>query len=132
MAGPSMLPTMPDTPSWIVEDMLTVRFNLRPLQRGDLVVVIKPTDPDIFICKRVIGLPGDIVCIDPTGEVISPSEHCLVPQGHIWIAGDNAAASVDSRYYGPVPIALVYSRVIARVILEYSLLFYYDDKITSI
>ena len=38
-----------------------------------------------------------------------------VPQGHIWVAGDNADASHDSRHYGPVPMALVEGRVMYQV-----------------
>jgi hypothetical protein len=30
-----------------------------------------------------------------------------VPEGHVWVAGDSLAYSRDSRFYGPVPMALV-------------------------
>ncbi|SOV02573.1 related to IMP1 - protease, mitochondrial [Ustilago sp. UG-2017a] len=32
---------------------------------GDLVVALSPFDPEKFVCKRVIGLPGDTICFDP-------------------------------------------------------------------
>ena len=115
VSGPSMLPTMSASGEWIVEDALTVRFGLKPIRRGELLVLVSPRAPTEHICKRVIGLPGDIVCVDPTGERAPSTEHCLIPKGHIWIQGDNAAGSRDSRYYGPVPIALVRARVVARV-----------------
>ncbi|PWZ03377.1 LexA/Signal peptidase [Testicularia cyperi] len=35
------------------------------LKLGDLVVAISPFDPSRTVCKRVIGLPGDTVCLDP-------------------------------------------------------------------
>ena len=38
-----------------------------------------------------------------------------IPEGHCWIAGDNAPASRDSRDYGPIPLALVKGKVIARI-----------------
>ena len=38
-----------------------------------------------------------------------------VPAGHIWIQGDNLPASLDSRQYGPVPLALVRGRVVAQL-----------------
>jgi hypothetical protein len=38
-----------------------------------------------------------------------------VPTGHIWIQGDNPTHSLDSRQYGPVPLALVKGRVLAQV-----------------
>lgn len=38
-----------------------------------------------------------------------------IPPGHVWIEGDNPKNSRDSRYYGPVPIALVQGRVLAKI-----------------
>lgn len=37
-----------------------------------------------------------------------------VPPGHVWLIGDNLPASRDSRLYGPVPMALIDGKVIAR------------------
>lgn len=43
--------------------------------------------------------------------------HCTsqVPRGHVWLLGDNAPVSHDSRSYGPVPYALITGRVFAQV-----------------
>lgn len=30
-----------------------------------------------------------------------------VPEGHVWVAGDSLSYSRDSRFYGPVPMALI-------------------------
>ena len=35
-----------------------------------------------------------------------------VPPGHVWLEGDNASNSNDSRYYGSVPEAMVHGRVV--------------------
>lgn len=35
------------------------------LKVGDLVVALSPSDPSRTVCKRVIGLPGDTVALDP-------------------------------------------------------------------
>lgn len=35
----------------------------------------------------------------------------FVPQGHVWVEGDNPAYSVDSRSYGPIPEQLIVGRV---------------------
>jgi signal peptidase I len=40
----------------------------------------------------------------------------VVPPGHVWLEGDNAVNSTDSRYYGPVPAALVKGRVVVRCV----------------
>ena len=111
-----MLPTFSASTEWIIEDALSVRLGRRPLERGELVVLDSPRVPSAQICKRIIGLPGDVICVDPSNQRGRAEEHVLIPPGHIWIAGDNAAASLDSRDYGPVPMALVRSRVFAKVI----------------
>lgn len=36
-----------------------------PLQVGDLVTAFSPKDPKRQVCKRIIGLPGDTVLVDP-------------------------------------------------------------------
>ncbi|MFI5285241.1 MAG: signal peptidase I [Candidatus Dormibacteria bacterium] len=45
-------------------------------QRGDIVILIPPTDPSQDFIKRVIGLPGDVIEIDgdhnPTEVLIKP------------------------------------------------------------
>ncbi len=39
----------------------------------------------------------------------------VVPEGHMWVQGDNLVLSRDSREYGPVPLALVKGRVVLQV-----------------
>ena len=112
--GPSMVPTFSAVTDWILEDTLSVHLG-RPLVRGQVVVLKSPRTPGDQICKRIIGLPGDVICVDPIGKDAEAKEHVIIPQGHIWIAGDNSAASIDSRVYGPVPMALVRARVVAGV-----------------
>ena len=36
---------------------------------------------------------------------------CTVPEGEIWVMGDNRANSADSRWFGPVPVESVTGRV---------------------
>lgn len=76
--------------------------------------------------KRVVGLPGDVVCVSGGGGVLDGEDggeegrkekkglrYARVPVGHCWLAGDNAAYSLDSRHYGPVPLAMVRGKVLA-------------------
>ncbi|KIL70643.1 hypothetical protein M378DRAFT_66367 [Amanita muscaria Koide BX008] len=113
MAGLSMLPTLASEGEIVIEDRLTYRF--WPIQRGDIVTLKSPLDPNRIVCKRVFGLPGDTICVDPTGSMAPSTEHVVIPRGHIWICGDNAAFSRDSREYGPIPMALVEGKLAYRV-----------------
>jgi len=115
VAGPSMLPTMEATGDLVLENRFIGRFFPERLARGDLVTFVSPLDPKRVVCKRILGLPGDVVCVDPTGELAPSSEHVVIPKDHIWFGGDNAAWSRDSRDYGPVSIALVRGRLVAKV-----------------
>jgi len=77
-----------------------------PVSVGDVVVLQHPHRRGT-ICKRVLGLPGD--------QVLYYRGLLVVPDGHVWVEGDNPANSADSRQYGPVPASLIIGRVVARV-----------------
>jgi len=115
MEGPSMFPTLAVTGEVVLEDRLTPRLFPDRIGRGDLVILKSPIMPERIVCKRVIGLPGDIVCVDPTGEKAPSTEHLVIPKGHIWISGDNAPFSRDSRLYGPVSMSLIQSKLLMRI-----------------
>jgi inner membrane protease subunit 1 len=134
--GASMYPTLSHTGTFVLHSALSLR--LSPLERGNLVTAVSPLDPAHQVLKRVIGLPGDNICVDPSGERKKKEEWCRVPKGHVWLcvfvphsvvvmwkswltvfsanrAGDNTSNSTDSRDYGPVPLALVRGKIVARV-----------------
>jgi len=53
-------------------------------------------------------------CRSRTASRAVDSCHDAAPQGHIWVEGDNAAVSEDSRSrFGPVPAALVQGRLVS-------------------
>ena len=108
-----MWPTI-QSGSLVLEESLTIRVlpSLRPIERGDLVSMISPLDPRNRICKRVVGLAGDEVLADARQP---DSEWVKVPQGHLWVLGDNPDNSADSRMYGPVSQGLVRGRVLVQV-----------------
>ncbi len=86
VAGDSMLPTLHPG------DFVVVRRGRR-VRRGDVVVLRRPDRPELLVVKRV-------------REVLS--------DGALWVAGDNPAASDDSRLFGAVPPACVEGRVVWR------------------
>jgi len=98
-----------------IESIISYRLRPNSLERGDLVTLVSPLDPSRIICKRVLGLPGDIVCVDPTGRKAPSTEHVVVPRGHVWLIGDNATHARDSRDYGPVSKALIRGKIVARI-----------------
>jgi inner membrane protease subunit 2 len=40
-----------------------------------------------------------------------PKLFVQVPKGHCWVEGDNAEVSLDSKSFGPIPLALLKGRV---------------------
>ena len=89
-----------------------------PLSVGDVVVVQHPSRKGT-VCKRIVALPGDTV-IGNTAPRRSTfyartNVSVVVPDGHLWLEGDNPANSSDSRDYGPIPANLLVGRVVARV-----------------
>ncbi|PNY26512.1 Mitochondrial inner membrane protease subunit 1 [Tolypocladium capitatum] len=95
--GPSMLPTLSVDGDWIAADMTARRG--RGVAVGDLVLYRIPLFATQNGVKRVVGMPGD-----------------FVPEGHCWIVGDNLPASRDSRQFGPLPLALVQGKIVAKVL----------------
>ena len=121
-----MLPTISAEGELVLDNKFVCRVFPERLSRGDIVTFVSPLDPQRVVCKRILGLPGDTICVDPTGEKAPSTEHVIVPAGHFWVGGDNAAWSRDSRDYGPVPMALMKGRLVAKVrSLFYLILFRY-------
>jgi len=127
-----MLPTMSAQTEAVIEETFSAHRSPPRIKRGDLVTFRAIYDPTKDVCKRVIGLPGDTICVNPDRALIvegrrSPKsdqqkerwevEHVVVPRGHVWVTGDNMSNSRDSREFGPIPIGVVRGRLIARVSL---------------
>ncbi|CAI5736460.1 unnamed protein product [Hyaloperonospora brassicae] len=109
--GRSMSPTIADG-SFIVVERLSRRW--RKWERGDLVQLRSPTRcRGETITKRLLALEGDVVELQPRGgeeRKKKKNEKITVPKGHVWVEGDNATCSVDSRHFGAVPVALLIGR----------------------
>jgi len=113
LSGPSMSPTFnPLNDVVLVEKFLYP--TLLPLRRGDIVIAsgLQSHDPlHGYVCKRIIALPGDVVLKNSLYYQPSGERRLVVPEGHVFLEGDNPPKSRDSRHYGPVPMGLVVGRV---------------------
>jgi signal peptidase I len=113
-------------------------YDLHAPHRGDIVVFREPAtlhDPSVppgsDLIKRVIALPGETVegrqghvLIDgrllvepylPAGTLTSTFGPVRVPQGMVWVMGDNRDDSEDSRVFGPIPERSIVGRAVWRV-----------------
>lgn len=115
----------------LVHDRVLVNklsYKLHDVNRGDVVVFVRPDDePGIRdLIKRVIGLPGDTIeardnvvyvngsrleepYLDP-GIITDDFGPVVVPEGQMFVMGDNREASFDSRRFGTVDE----SRIVGR------------------
>lgn len=125
VSGPSMEPNLHDKAAVLVNKLI---YRLTSPERGDLVVVRYPGDPDqTSYVKRVIGLPGETVKIMAgqvyindrlltesyleSGLTTEPDGTFVVPVDQFFTLGDNRPLSSDSRYYGSVESRFIYGRV---------------------
>lgn len=118
-------------------------------RRGDVIVFVFPRDRSKDYIKRVIGLPGERLEIkerkiyiddrpidDPWGVYSEwgPSLRdnfgpITVPEGCLFVMGDNRDNSEDSRYWGFVPIDDVLGKA---VILYWSWDWRAEDLLTKV
>ena len=126
--GQSMEPNLHESQRVILD---LVSYRVRPPQRGEIVVLDVPErEEGPPLIKRVIGIPGDTVAIQKGHVYINGEEleepyldqlttgalaATLIPEGHVFVLGDNRRSSNDSRYFGAVP----YERVRGRAWLTY-------------
>ena len=99
-----MLPTLDSTNTLVFTDCFTTRFIRRP-NVGEIVMCNNPYKPGHTIVKRVLFTEGQRAKYYNKKE--GRSFECDVPEGHIWIEGDNKDNSKDSREIGPISVSLV-------------------------
>ncbi|XP_026477551.1 mitochondrial inner membrane protease subunit 2-like [Ctenocephalides felis] len=79
---------------WAVRD-----YNIN---RGDIISLISPKNPEQIIIKRVVALEGDII-----NTPYYKRPYMKIPEGHCWVEGDHTGHSLDSNFFGPVSLGLI-------------------------
>lgn len=124
--GPSMMPTLQNQQRLVVNKFL---YRMREPKRGEIIVFQYPSDTSRDFIKRVIALPGDTIEIK-SGHVFVNDELqnepfilsqtrgdyplTTIPEGHIFVMGDNRNNSEDSRFpdVGFVPFSLIKGKAV--------------------
>lgn len=124
--GFSMVPTLQDGEYVLVSKL---SYRLGEPQHGDIIVFKYPGEPPQDLIKRIIGLPGDSVQVmdmkvSVNGQPLSEpyiaaapayQGQWQVPEGFLFVLGDNRNDSSDSRSWGFLPM----ENVIGKAILIY-------------
>lgn len=130
----SMLPTVA-AGDWVVISARRVGSDV-PIERGDIVLFTFPYGGPERAIKRVVAVAGDEVSttgpnvVLVNGDAVSWSASgrgreavadaaadtaIRIPEGYVYILGDNMESSIDSRSLGPLPRAEVLGKVAAVI-----------------
>ena len=121
--GASMEPTL-FSGEYVVVNRLSYR--LGSPHRGDIIVFHFPRDPKEEYIKRVIGLPGDEVevrngTVYINGQPLDENYlkvktnyigSWVIPEGQLFVLGDNRNNSSDSHDWGTVPLDYVVGKAV--------------------
>lgn len=109
VSGESMEPTLRNGQRVLVSHA----YNLVGEIRKNDIVVLKGKNPGEFLIKRVHAMGGELVdwLNVPSNWPIDGGKF-RVPEGEIYVVGDNYLVSEDSRRYGPFPMSDVIGKVV--------------------
>lgn len=124
--GFSMQPTLQDG-EFVLVSKLSYKFG--DFQRGDIIVFDFPMNPDEELVKRIIGVPGDHVMVRDSHVYVNEqmlnenyiaqaplySGDWIVPDGTLFVLGDNRNNSNDSKDWGLLP----QGNVVGKAVLIY-------------
>ena len=112
--GDSMVPALFNNDRVLV-DRVSYSYFGKKFKHNDIVTILRPLDPEILICKRIVAMEGETVYNEFKDSII-------IPRNHVWVMGDNLHASSDSREFGPVPLGLLQGRVMLTFFPEQHLI----------
>jgi signal peptidase I len=117
-------------PTLVPNELLMVNklaYKLGDMQVGDIIIFHYPLNPSEDYIKRLIGRPGDVVTV--RDGVVSVNGTALdepyisappsyegewhVPEGQVFVLGDNRNSSNDSHHWGYVPVENILGKALA-------------------
>ena len=87
-----------------------ISYYMHSPEYGDIVTFADPEVAGRVLIKRVIATEGQVVALYRTANGVDVSFPYTVPEGEIWVMGDNRTSSQDSRYFGSVKLSSVTGR----------------------
>jgi signal peptidase I len=126
----SMAPTLRQGEYFLADSTF---YREREPSRGEVAVYMHPKQKNTHVIKRIVAIEGDRIAIRNGGAIVNGMAveepyleingargafanmaETRVPQGHVFVLGDNRGDSEDSRNHfahGPVPIGNLIGRV---------------------
>jgi len=139
----SMIPTL-EQGDRVVVNRLSYQFGEIDRGQVVVFAKPQGTEGENDLIKRIIGMPGETIrfvdnkvfinglrveepylfqqestrprlMIPGCAQEQQASDLCVIPDGHVFMMGDNRVGSADSRVFGPVPVDSIVGRAFLRV-----------------